>query len=62
MTAVPSTLSTPVCNSFLPPMPEAILLGKGENECFLRDNEKKVNEGKPRVEARVCQSATILET
>ena len=33
-------------------MPESALLWKGENESFLRENEKKVNEGKSRAEAR----------
>lgn len=45
------TLSPLVCKSFLPPLPESILLWKGENESFPRENEK-VKEGKPRAEAR----------
>lgn len=33
--------------SFLPPLSESILLWKGENDSFLRENEKKVNEENP---------------
>lgn len=40
-----------VCKSFLPPSPESILSWTGENESFLRKNEKKLNEGKSRAEA-----------
>lgn len=45
---------------FLPPLSESILLGKGENDSFLRENEKKVNEEKPGAEARPWSVSQLL--
>lgn len=40
-------------------LPESILLWKGKNESFLREN-KKLNGGRPRAEqALACPSATV---
>lgn len=41
-------------------LPESVLLWKGKNESFLRENKKKLNGGRPRAEqALACPSATV---